>query len=660
MKSVLITLFLFAAFLPALVDATPVSGRYLRFDGYASSDNGQINILEIEAYSAGVNVARSATVTANSASNSTALLIDGNTAGTRFSTNRNSPGQPSTSSPHRIDLDFGEVKSIDEVRIYLQGGWTVSFGLFLSSDGGNWSMIGNYSNASETIVNNLSNVSAADFAPLPVIVSATMRPGTTLMDVVYRVYDSGPVKVRALAFVDGVRSFANVIRPVTFVEGTAAKLGDAIPANVDHTLTWDVAADWDIDLGQIKFEVLAMDDRGLLPFDWITIPAAGGNPAVCISKNTPTAQQNLDGLFWLFADGDPSLLLAGGTLTATSQAGVFSGLKLAVGSSTKSYSSPFLFKKMNLAVAEPLEVAIATTARAGQGSGWLASNRSYEGLTAIAHWGWDDTNGRHSNIPAGTIEVVMIAAGGSNWSLALNEVGEITAWGDQNQVTNFSNKSGDLSNVTAISAGNNHALALRSDGTVVGWGGATTTVRNPPTGLSGVIAIAAGNNHSLALKNDGTVVGWGENGAGQITIPAELTGVSAVAAGNGFSLALKNDGTVVKWGGAAGGTVPAGLTGVASIATGSQSYHSLALKSDGTVVAWGQNINGQIDIPSGLNGVVAVSAGAGHSMALKSDGTVVCWGNNADGRATPPAGLGGVTAISGGNRFSLALKAKAP
>lgn len=36
-----------------------------------------------------------------------------------------------------------------------------------------------------------------------------MRPGTTLMDVVYRVNDpdDATVKTRALAFVDGVRSF---------------------------------------------------------------------------------------------------------------------------------------------------------------------------------------------------------------------------------------------------------------------------------------------------------------------------------------------------------------------------------------------------------------------------------------------------------------------
>lgn len=82
-------------------------------------------------------------------------------------------------------------------------------------------------------------LACANVAPTVVIQSAAMRPDTTLMDVVYRVNDpdDATVKTRALAFVDGERSFANVLKPVTFVEGTAAKLGDVISSNTNHTLT---------------------------------------------------------------------------------------------------------------------------------------------------------------------------------------------------------------------------------------------------------------------------------------------------------------------------------------------------------------------------------------------------------------------------------------
>jgi hypothetical protein len=89
----------------------------------------------------------------------------------------------------------------------------------------------------------------ANTAPTPVIISAAMRPGTTLIDVAYGANDpyDTTVKVRALAIVDGVRSFAKVLQPVTVVEGTAAKLGDAIVRNTNHRLTWDVGADCNID-----------------------------------------------------------------------------------------------------------------------------------------------------------------------------------------------------------------------------------------------------------------------------------------------------------------------------------------------------------------------------------------------------------------------------
>jgi hypothetical protein len=190
----------------------------------------------------------------------------------------------------------------------------------------------------------LASAALANTAPTVVIQSAAMRPGTTLMDVVYRVNDpdDATVKTRALAFVDGVRSFAKVLKPVTFVEGTAAKLGDAIPSNTNHTLTWDVAADWNIDLGQVKFEVLAMDGRGLLPLDWITIPAAGGNPALTISKDSPADVLVLDSLFWLYASGDSGLVLASGTLKGSVASGVFNGLGIASGTSLKGYAAPYI------------------------------------------------------------------------------------------------------------------------------------------------------------------------------------------------------------------------------------------------------------------------------------------------------------------------------
>ena len=457
----------------------------------------------------------------------------------------------------------------------------------------------------------------ANTAPTVVIQSATMRPGTTFMDIVFRVNDpdDATVKTRALAFKDGVRSFANVIKPTAFVEGTGSKIGDAIPANANHTITWDVAADWDVQLGQVKFEVLAMDGRGLLPFEWITIPAAGGKPALTISKDAPSNTQMLNALFWQYANGDTGLSLTSGVLRGSSASGNFAGIDLANGSTVQVYGGPFIFKSMNLDPADSSETNYASgTARAGllNTANWHAANRPYGGVSTLLGWG---NNGEgQTTIPAG------------------------------------------LSGVTAIAAGSSHSLALKSDGTVVGWGWSRYGQTTIPVGLSGVTAIAAGSFHSLALKSDGTVVGWGDNDTyGQTTIPVGLSGVTAIAASYNHSLALKSDGTVVGWGDNTSGqtTIPAGLSGVTAIAAGYS--HSLALKSDGTVVGWGST-----SIPAGLIGVTAIAAGLSHSLTLKSDGTVVGLGYNASGQTTIPAGLSGVTAIAAGLYHSLALKPKAP
>jgi len=506
----------------------------------------------------------------------------------------------------------------------------------------------------------------ANTAPVPVVVSAAMRPGTTLMDVVFRVNDpdDATVKVRALAFVDGVRSFANVLRPVTFVEGTAAKIGDAIASNTDHTLTWDVGADWNIDLGQVKFEILARDARGLLAFDWITIPAAGAQPALTISKDAPSDASVLDGLLWLYAAGDPWLTLTNGMLTGNASSGVFSSVVLADAATVQFYSIPFILKRINLDPATLEEVSYAAiTARAGLlgTTKWHAANRPYSTEISLMYaWGAPSPGGDEyeARIPAGLNDVAAIAipvVGSHN--LALKNDGTVVAWGD-NYFGQATVPAG-LTGVTAIAAGTYHSLALKNDGTVVGWGKSTNASGFlpfiVPAGLTGVTAIAGGGFHSLALKNDGTVVAWGgDNYFGQTTVPAGLTGVTAIAAGYFHSLALKNDGTVVAWGRNGSGeiTIPNDLTGVTALAGGYE--YGLALKSDGTVVGWGNS-----NPPAGLSGVIAIAAGSLHSLALKNDGTVVAWGQDHFGQLAIPNGLTGVIGIAAGAYHSFAFKAKA-
>jgi hypothetical protein len=497
----------------------------------------------------------------------------------------------------------------------------------------------------------------ANTAPTVVIQSATMRPGTTFMDIVFRVNDpdDATVKTRALAFKDGVRSFANVIKPTAFVEGTGSKIGDAIPANANHTITWDVAADWDVQLGQVKFEVLAMDGRGLLPFEWITIPAAGGKPALTISKDSTTDTEVLNALFWKYADGDNRLNLIGGNLRGTTESGIFSNVDLATGSTLGPYASPFILKIMNLDPVDSLTMNYAVnTARTSilNNSGWHASNNKYDGLQTL--FGWGSNKSGEISIPTGLDGISQISSGGayydtSGFSLALKSDGTVVGWGSTSVPQG-------LKDVVSIAAGGYHSLAIKNDGSVVAWGSNSQGQTTIPYGLSGVVAVAAGTYHSVALKSDGTVVAWGYNDVGQASGPAELSEVKSIVAGRSYSLALKSNGTLFGWG-AISYLPPSGLSDVIAISGGP--FHILALRRNGTVVAWGSS-SAKAAVPDGLSGVTAIAAGDNHSLALKSDGTVVAWGGNSYGQTTIPDGLSGVTTITAGYAHSLALRSKRP
>jgi hypothetical protein len=151
--------------------------------------------------------------------------------------------------------------------------------------------------------------------PFVEYVSVKVRENNpTILDCVYRVNSGNPtVKVRALAFKDGVRSFVNVVRPETFIEGTAANVGDAVAANTEHKLSWQVSADWNVDLAKVKFEVLATENE-LLPLELRTIPSNGSNKAMEFSWNTITVGQVFDALLWLYADKDGEMMLVDGVL----------------------------------------------------------------------------------------------------------------------------------------------------------------------------------------------------------------------------------------------------------------------------------------------------------------------------------------------------------
>lgn len=152
------------------------------------------------------------------------------------------------------------------------------------------------------------------------ILSSSIRENdSTIMDIRYIVYKGGvartpkPIKVRTLAFEDGVRSFAKVVRPETFIDGTATNIGDNVAANGEHKLSWKVSEDWATRLAKVKFEVLA-NDGNLLPLKLRTIPASEQYGKMKVSWNAITDSQAFDALMWLYADKDAGLTLVNGVL----------------------------------------------------------------------------------------------------------------------------------------------------------------------------------------------------------------------------------------------------------------------------------------------------------------------------------------------------------
>ena len=176
-----------------------------------------------------------------------------------------------------------------------------------------------------------------------------------------------------------------------------------------------------------------------------------------------------------------------------------------------------------------------------------------------------------------------------------------------------------------IAAGAYHSCALLADATAKCWGSAAlgdgtnndSLVPVVVSGLTGAIQITASWYHSCALLGDGTAKCWGFNENGQLgngtngnrevvpVVVSGLTGAVQITTGWYSSCAVLADATAKCWGsnwfGLLGNgsttdsfvpVVVSGLTGVVQTTTGSA--HSCALIADGKVKCWGYNVVGQL------------------------------------------------------------------
>ena len=173
------------------------------------------------------------------------------------------------------------------------------------------------------------------------VISNTMRPSDpTIMDIKYKVTSTKEkVNVRLLAFEDGQCSFAKVLVPKTLVDGTAENLGDGIASNVEHTVSWQVSQDWDVDLAKLSVEVYVQEDN-LLPLQLTTIHAMGDHPKITFSRNDQKSDKVMNALYWLYADNPDEFTLEKGVLKS-------GGKQLANGSTLSAENAiKFVYSKM--------------------------------------------------------------------------------------------------------------------------------------------------------------------------------------------------------------------------------------------------------------------------------------------------------------------------
>ncbi len=145
--------------------------------------------------------------------------------------------------------------------------------------------------------------------PLPEVLSVVQSESTNHLEVTYRINDadSSSVKAKMIAFVDGGNDLSKVIVPTTFESSIVGKLDDNVSANQEHTVVWNVGADWSVGFGELEVAVMAQDDRDLLNLHFLTLPATDDNQTELVINRSPITDADLlDLWYWLLASGDAS------------------------------------------------------------------------------------------------------------------------------------------------------------------------------------------------------------------------------------------------------------------------------------------------------------------------------------------------------------------
>ncbi len=158
------------------------------------------------------------------------------------------------------------------------------------------------------------------------------------------------VTVRAVAFADGVRSFANIL-PVKSGEGIPT--GEQEATNKEYTFVWNVAQDWSQAIGEITVDIL-IREGATLPQDLVTLPATAEGASKVITQNAIPEALIFNALLWYWAEGDAALLVNDGVLS-------INGVPAVDGATVKDYTLVlnYLYGKQGYKVLDGADLLVA-------------------------------------------------------------------------------------------------------------------------------------------------------------------------------------------------------------------------------------------------------------------------------------------------------------
>lgn len=260
--------------------------------------------------------------------------------------------------------------------------------------------------------------------------------------------------------------------------------------------------------------------------------------------------------------------------------------------------------------------------------------------------------------------VIKVAAGFDH-ALALNDEGEVFAWGNNRQKqASIPTELKFTKDIKDIYGGYQSSIVLTGDGRSIYFG---NTMNNdydefhPYQGRLEKIAVAS--DGLIGLTRDGEVVYLGTQINAYSRIPENMGKVVDISASAVTMAAVNEDGKVFVWGNVTKskgeGDIPETDSKIIKIIGGR--YHYTAITENGDIYSWGSNNYKQSTIPKKVKetDIVKVYSGYYQNYGIASDGKVYTWGLKGYLFGTDDLGRDIFTRLLNGGRMSMTIGAVA-